>query len=94
MAAVAPPSFANAYAEALPSERSLLAHSGRCPILVRMAQTGQRDWPKPGRVLRLFGFGNSHAGAREAPQGADLVDDGRETPPEVKAFVARMIRPP
>ena len=28
------------------------------------------------------------------PQGADLVDDGQETPPEVKAFVARMMRPP
>jgi hypothetical protein len=23
-----------------------------------------------------------------------LVDDGQETPPEVKAFVARMMRPP
>ena len=30
----------------------------------------------------------------KAPQGADLVDDGQETPPEVKAFVARMMRPP
>jgi hypothetical protein len=33
-------------------------------------------------------------GAIEAPQGADLVDVGQETPPEVKAFVARMMRPP